>query len=67
VNAAIFYTDYEDIQLNFQEQASPVLRNAGTATLQGAEIEAQGSSPEASASPSRPATSMRSTTRSIRW
>ena len=42
VNAAIFYTDYEDIQLNFQEQASPVLRNAGTATLQGAEIEAQG-------------------------
>ena len=42
MNAAIFYTDYEDIQLNFQEQASPVLRNAGTATLQGAEIEAQG-------------------------
>jgi iron complex outermembrane receptor protein len=42
VNAAVFYTDYEDIQLNFQEQASPVLRNAGTATLQGAEIEAQG-------------------------
>lgn len=42
VNAAVFYTDYEDIQLNFQEQASPVLRNAGTATLQGIEVEAQG-------------------------
>ncbi len=41
VNTAIFYTDYEDIQLNFQEQASPVLRNAGTATLQGIEVEAQ--------------------------
>jgi iron complex outermembrane receptor protein len=42
VNSAIFYTDYEDIQLNFQEGASPVLRNAGTATLQGIEVEAQG-------------------------
>jgi len=41
VNSAIFYTDYEDIQLNFQEGASPVLRNAGTATLQGIEVEAQ--------------------------
>ena len=41
VNTAIFYTDYEDIQLNFQEGASPVLRNAGTATLQGIEVEAQ--------------------------
>jgi iron complex outermembrane receptor protein len=42
INTAIFYTDYEDIQLNFQEQASPVLRNGGTATLQGIEVEAQG-------------------------
>jgi iron complex outermembrane recepter protein len=41
VNTAIFYTDYKDIQLNFQEQASPVLRNGGTATLQGIEVEAQ--------------------------
>jgi len=41
VNTAIFYTDYEDIQLNFQEAASPVLRNAGKARLQGAELEAQ--------------------------
>jgi iron complex outermembrane receptor protein len=42
VNLAAFYTDYEDIQLNFQEGASPVLRNAGTAELKGFEIEAQG-------------------------
>lgn len=42
VNTAVFYTQYEDIQLNFQEQASPVLRNAGDATLQGVEVEAQG-------------------------
>ncbi len=41
LNAAIFYTDYDDIQLNFQEQASPVLRNAGKAELKGAEIESQ--------------------------
>jgi len=41
VNTAIFYTDYTDIQLNFQEEASPVLRNAGSATLQGIEVEAQ--------------------------
>jgi iron complex outermembrane receptor protein len=41
VNTAIFFTDYEDIQLNFQEQASPVLRNAGKAELKGAELEAQ--------------------------
>ena len=41
VNTAIFYTDYDDIQLNFQEGASPVLRNAGTARLQGIEVESQ--------------------------
>jgi iron complex outermembrane receptor protein len=41
VNTAIFYTDYDDIQLNFQEGASPVLRNAGKARLQGAEVESQ--------------------------
>jgi iron complex outermembrane receptor protein len=41
VNTAIFYTNYDDIQLNFQEAASPVLRNAGKAELKGAEIEAQ--------------------------
>ncbi len=41
VNTAIFYTDYDDIQLNFQEGASPVLRNAGKARLQGIEVESQ--------------------------
>jgi iron complex outermembrane receptor protein len=41
VNTAIFFTNYDDIQLNFQEGASPVLRNAGKAELKGAEIESQ--------------------------
>jgi len=41
LNTAIFYTDYDDIQLNFQESASPVLRNAGKAELKGAELESQ--------------------------
>ena len=41
VNTAVFYTDYNDIQLNFQEAASPVLRNAGTARLKGIEVESQ--------------------------
>ena len=41
VNTAIFYTDYDDIQLNFQEGASPILRNAGKARLQGIEVESQ--------------------------
>ncbi len=39
VNAAAFYTDYEGIQLNFQEGASPVLHNAGDAKIKGFEIE----------------------------
>jgi iron complex outermembrane receptor protein len=41
VNTALFFTNYDDIQLNFQEGASPVLRNAGKAELKGAEIESQ--------------------------
>jgi iron complex outermembrane receptor protein len=41
VNTAIFYTDYDDIQLNFQEGASPILRNAGKARLEGIEVESQ--------------------------
>ena len=41
MNIAVFTTDYEDIQLNFQEGASPVLHNAGDATISGAELEAQ--------------------------
>jgi outer membrane receptor protein involved in Fe transport len=41
VNTAIFYTDYQDIQLNEQVGPSPILKNAGNATLQGIEVEAQ--------------------------
>jgi len=41
MNFAVFTTDYKDIQLNFQEGASPVLHNAGDATISGAELEAQ--------------------------
>ena len=68
INTAIFYTDYKDIQLNFQEAASPVLRNARNGHAAGRRDRSPGaSSPAASASPSRPATSMPSTTRSIRW
>ena len=43
VNTAVFYTDYKDIQLNEQVGASPILRNAGSATLQGIEVESQAS------------------------
>jgi iron complex outermembrane receptor protein len=39
VNAAVFDSKYTGIQLNIQEAASPVLQNAGDATLKGAEIE----------------------------
>src|SRR5262249_39332045 len=35
INSAIFYTDYQGIQLNFQEGASPVLHNAGNARIKG--------------------------------
>jgi iron complex outermembrane receptor protein len=41
LNAAVFHTDYSDIQLNVQQGPSPVLQNAGDATLRGAEIEMQ--------------------------
>ncbi|WP_033919679.1 TonB-dependent receptor [Sphingomonas sp. 37zxx] len=40
INAAAFSTDYEGIQLNFQEGTSPTIRNAGDARIQGFEIEA---------------------------
>jgi len=40
-NLAVFDTKYAGIQLNFQEGPSPVLRNAGEATLKGAELELQ--------------------------
>jgi iron complex outermembrane receptor protein len=39
VNAAGFYTDYTDIQLNQQVAASPVLKNLGSADIFGAELE----------------------------
>jgi iron complex outermembrane receptor protein len=41
VNGAVFYTEYDGIQLNFQEGASPVLHNAGNARIKGAEIESR--------------------------
>jgi iron complex outermembrane receptor protein len=39
LNTAIFWTDYNNIQLQIQEQASPVSQNAGDAELKGAELE----------------------------
>jgi iron complex outermembrane receptor protein len=39
LNTAVFYTNYDGIQLNFQEGASPVLHNAGDARIKGIEIE----------------------------
>lgn len=41
VNVAGFYTDYDQIQLNQQIGASPVLKNLGTARIYGAELESQ--------------------------
>jgi iron complex outermembrane receptor protein len=41
INSAIFYTEYDGIQLNFQEGASPVLHNAGNARIKGIEVESQ--------------------------
>lgn len=40
INAAAFTTDYEGIQLNFQQGTSPTIRNAGDARIRGFEIEA---------------------------
>jgi iron complex outermembrane receptor protein len=39
LSAAIFQTDYDGIQLNFQEGVSPTIRNAGDARLKGGELE----------------------------
>jgi iron complex outermembrane receptor protein len=39
VNAAVFKTDYEGIQLNFQQGVSPTIQNAGDAEIKGAELE----------------------------
>lgn len=40
-NAALFYTDYNGIQLNIQQGISPVYTNAGNAKIKGAELELQ--------------------------
>ena len=40
-NAAIFYTNYDNIQLNVQTGASPVYLNAGNARMKGGELEMQ--------------------------
>jgi iron complex outermembrane recepter protein len=39
VNAALFYTDYNGIQLNFQEGGSPTIANVGDGRIKGAELE----------------------------
>ena len=40
VNWASFYTNYTDIQLNFEQGVSPTLKNAGDARIIGTELEA---------------------------
>jgi outer membrane receptor protein involved in Fe transport len=40
LNGAVFTTDYNGIQLNFQQGTSPTIRNAGNARIDGAELEA---------------------------
>jgi iron complex outermembrane receptor protein len=39
LNAAVFQTEYDSIQLNFQQGTSPTLRNAGDARIRGFELE----------------------------
>jgi len=40
LNGAVFTTEYNGIQLNFQQGTSPTIRNAGNARIDGAELEA---------------------------
>jgi iron complex outermembrane recepter protein len=40
-NAAVYYTDYDGIQLDIQQGISPVYTNAGNAKIKGAELEIQ--------------------------
>jgi iron complex outermembrane receptor protein len=40
-NAAVFFTNYDGIQLNIQQGISPVYTNAGNADIKGAEFEVQ--------------------------
>jgi len=42
INGAVFFTEYEDIQLNFQEGISPTFRNAGDAEIKGFDIDLNG-------------------------
>ncbi len=39
LNVAVFYTEYDDIQLNFQKGTSPTLQNAGDAEIFGFEAD----------------------------
>jgi iron complex outermembrane recepter protein len=39
INAAVFTTEYDDIQLTYRLGVVPLLFNAGTATIDGAELE----------------------------
>lgn len=39
LNAAIFQTNYDGIQLNFQQGVSPTIQNAGDARIRGFEVE----------------------------
>jgi len=39
VNADVFYTKYDSIQLNFQEGLSPTIENAGDADIKGVELD----------------------------
>ena len=41
VNAATFYSKYDNIQLNYQVSTSPTTENAGNASIKGVELEAQ--------------------------
>ncbi len=39
LNAALFYTDYSAIQLNYQVGGSPTIANVGDGTIKGGELE----------------------------
>ena len=41
VNAAVYYTDYDGIQLDIQQGISPTYVNAGNAKIKGAELQFQ--------------------------
>jgi outer membrane receptor protein involved in Fe transport len=40
LNGSVFQTEYDGIQLNFQQGTSPTIRNAGDAKIKGVELEA---------------------------